>query len=184
MFVDIDLPPKQPPNPLALLGALFGQKSKAAQEPAELALEEIRKTAARFSGCGIRVYRTFNGYRLMIANLRQLPDSPQAQELLQAFRTDPLYVRMCKNQQCFRARLTPKAWRCKIGKPPARFPFADPGSETEYRRWEKTYNEGTRNYCTCQLTEIIGPDTVDPALAPLVQIHDQLTKAESGLALA
>ena len=184
MFIDIDLPPKPPASPLALLGKLFGKKDTASQEPADTILAQIRETANENRDLGFRVYRTANGYRLMIANQQVLPDSPQAQLLLQQFHADPLYIRMCKNQQCFRARLTPKAWRSKIRMPPAKYPFADPVMEKSYRAWEKEYNDGTKKFSTCDLVEIIGPETVHPQVAGLVQLHDQLTKVSAQAPLA
>ncbi|MGI9470645.1 MAG: hypothetical protein ACR2NZ_03865, partial [Rubripirellula sp.] len=95
------------------------------------------------------------------------------------FDADPLYRRMCKNQECFRARLTPKAWRCQIEKPPTRFPFSTPGEESAYRRWEKTYLAGIADYGTCSYLETVGSRDVDSALEGLVALHDDLTKATS-----
>ncbi len=177
MFIDIDLPPQPPPSPWGLIAKWFGKREQVQADPAEAATAKIRTTASRFGDLGFRVYRTLNGFRVLVANQPMLPDSPRSQELLAAFDTDPLYVRMCKNQQCFRARLTPKAWRCKIPMPPSRYPFTKPGSEAEYRRWEQIYSDKTRSFSTCKLIDVIGPDVIDAGVAGLVEIHDQLTKA-------
>lgn len=177
MFIDIDLPPEKKPNPLSLFAALFGKKPAPFSRPEDVMLDEITATASQHAELGFRVYRTYNGFRLMVANRKLLPNSELSQQLLAQFKSDPLYVRMCKNQQCFRARLTPKAWRCKIKMPTERFPFSDAQSEASYRKWEQTYSDGTRNFSTCDLVKTIGPMDVHPDIEGLVAIHDQLTKS-------
>ena len=62
----------------------------------------------------LRLYRTPAGLRLIATH--QLFDALDEQvfNFFQAIGTDPLYVRMCINQRCFRARLTAKPWRIDI----------------------------------------------------------------------
>ena len=184
MFIDIDMPPKPKAkaNPLSLLSSLFGSKpvkSLDVAEPADILMDEIKTTASQHPDLGFRVYRTYNGFRLMVTNQKLLPDSDRSQQLLEQFKSDPLYVRMCKNQQCFRARLTPKAWRCNLKMPTERYPFANAHSESQYRKWEQTYSEGTRDYSTCNLLQTFGPNQIHPDIEGLVSIHDQLTKSAS-----
>jgi hypothetical protein len=38
-----------------------------------------------------------------------------ANMLMRFLRADPDYVRLCAVQECYRARLTPKPWRCGDG---------------------------------------------------------------------
>ena len=184
MFIDVDLPPPKPANPLSIFATLFGGKPAVPADPADELMEEIRGVAQQYADLGFRVYRTFNGFRIMVANRQISPESSLSQELLSRFRSDPLYVRMCKNQQCFRARLTPKAWRCKIGKPPVRYPFEGQGAESQYRRWEQSYIQGTERFSVCNLVEMLGSREVHAELQGLVAIHDQLTKSADELPLA
>jgi hypothetical protein len=184
MFIDIDLPPQRRPSLWGRIATWFGKQEGVPADPVATVAAKIRMTASRFTDLGFRIYRTLNGFRVLVANQPMLPDSPRSQQLLAEFDTDPLYVRMCKNQQCFRARLTPKAWRCQIPMPPSRFPFTDAASEAEYRDWEQTYSDKTRSFSTCKLVDVIGPDVIDERVAGLVEIHDQLTKANATQPLA
>ena len=184
MFIDIDFPPEPRSPKLGFFASLFGKPKAVEANPEETTLAKIRNTASQFPDFSFRVYRTFNGFRLMLANRKFSADSAPANELLSAFQSDPLYVRMCRNQQCFRARLTPKAWRCKIEGPPARFPFGDKGAESQYRKWESIYNQGVRNFATCKYIETIGPDGFDESHEHLISLHDQLSNTSSNDSLA
>ena len=184
MFIDIDFPPRARQRTRGFLSLLFGKSETPDINLEAETLTEIRATAARYSDYGFRVYRTFNGYRLMLANRRFSADSEQAIELLEAFHTDPLYVRMCRNQQCFRARLTPKTWRCNIESPPSRFPFQDDEAEKMYRKWESLYIQGVDRFSTCRYVESVGPHDIDVANENFITIHDLLSKANSSDPLA
>lgn len=176
MFIDVDFPPKQLNIPLpAFLMKLLGQSPPA--NPEELIGEKIRAAARNETGLGFRIYRTRNGFRVMVLNRPIQAESEESRRLLDAFDADPLYRRMCKNQACFRARLTPKAWRCQVSPPPTRFPFSDPTQERAYRKWEEAYHNATRGYATCKYIETIGADVPDPSLLGLIELHDQLSKA-------
>lgn len=185
MFIDVDIPPAPPNGVVRFLKGLFGSKQKAEQpDPAEDLLGQIREIASRHADSGIRIYRTHSGFRLMLTDEPVLADSPRAQALLREFQADPLYVRMCKHQQCFRARLTPKAWRCRVSNPPVPYPFADAHAEATFRAWEKQYSAGVQPFSTCQLLDRIGPDAVHPSFAELVELHDRLCKVTASDPLA
>ena len=178
MFIDVDLPPKPTEIPLPAFLRKWLGKSPPVDRVAEN-LDRIRTAARNRSNLGFRVYRTRAGFRVMVASQAVRAESALAERLLDEFDADPLYRRMCKNQQCFRARLTPKAWRCRIEKPPTRFPYATPSAESAYRRWEKIYLQGIADYSTCDFLETIGIQRVDPNFAALVALHDKLTKSTS-----
>ncbi len=107
----------------------------------------------------------------------------QATALLDAFDADPLYRRLCKNQECFRARLTPKPFRCGSPNPPGRFPFTG-DQKSEYERWDASYRKQAENYSTCRYVETIGPIECRTDLQGLIELHDGLTKALSDKPLA
>ena len=163
---------------------MFGKKPTNVDEPTDGALERIRQTALNHSELGFRIYKTFNGYRVMVTNQMMGPDSEEAHRLLAEFKSDPLYVRMCKQQQCFRARLTPKPWRCNSRNPPARFPFASDTEEESYRRWESEYLSAVGGYKTCELVATVGPNAIHTSFEGLVATHDSLTKSDSVAPLA
>ena len=96
---------------------------------------------------------------------------------------DPLYIRLCGAQQCFRARLTPKPWRIGVpGRPPA-FPYL-PRDAASLTRWKAAYERQAAGYATCALLAEMGPRTVHPDLAPVIALHDRATRIDSGLPLA
>jgi hypothetical protein len=85
---------------------------------------------------------------------------------------DPLYVRLCQVQASFRARLTPKPWRLEMRPPGVRWPF-DEGHATErFRTWLGSYEAASKGRVACQFIEAIGSGAVDPAIAPVLALHD------------
>ena len=60
-------------------------------------------------------------------------------------RRNPLYRRLCRTQKWFRARLTPKPWRCGFENPPCRWPWPDGRAEARYKDWETRYKKACRD---------------------------------------
>src|SRR5258708_17287312 len=118
MCVTFERQSVQPGGSIAqiLLWGLFSLFSKPAAQPppppqpVDSVVDGIQKVAAR-NGLAVRVYKTAAGYRAMVVNAGFDPGSTRSEEVLKEFGADPLYVRLCKMQQSFRARLTPKPWR-------------------------------------------------------------------------
>ena len=119
----------------------------------------------------------------MVTNQRIRGGGNEAEAVLNEFGSDPLYTRLCRTQESFRARLTPKPWRCNFRKPPVKFPFEDAGTEAAFRGWEAEYSRRIAGYATCRLVTTFG-DGVDPAFAQLIEYHDRETKALADLPLA
>ena len=63
---------------------------------------------------GVRIYKTCAGYRGLVTHTTFDPTADASLELMRQFQCDPQYVALCKRQESFRARLTPKGWRCKL----------------------------------------------------------------------
>jgi hypothetical protein len=97
--------------------------------------------------------------------------------------SDPLYKRLCRVQECFRARLTPKFWRCGAPRPPSRFPWTSAAEESAMRAWEAEYHDCSQSYAVCELIDAIGNDRVHREAAAIVRLHDEMTCSE-GLPLA
>jgi hypothetical protein len=95
-----------------------------------------------------------------------------------------LYVRLCKAQECFRARLTPKPWRCNMAPPPWRYPWASADVEIQYRLWERRYEQTSRSYAVCKLVKQLGPQEVHPDVTAILTLHDQLTGIDADRPLA
>ena len=182
VFIDIDLPQESSGGGLiGGLKGLFGKETESADS-------RIRKKVAAVAGAHpeltVRLYRTFAGFRCALTNRRLAPGSPESTRLLEEFDADPLYVRLCQAQQSYRARLTPKYWRCGVRRPPNRFPWDTAADEREYREWEREYEAACAPYATCRFVEQSGAHAADAETSALIAMHDRLTKAEAGLELA
>lgn len=182
MFIDIDFPRQRQPQP-SLFGRLFG--GKTAPTPEEAAVQQVTAWAETHSSLGIRVYRTLAGLRCLITNRLFEPAQSEALNILQELNSDPLYIRLCKAQECFRARLTPKPWRCGAGHPPAPgFPWEDREQEAEYRAWEHEYQQIAHGYITCRLITQLGTSQVHPEVKLILNIHDRIACSTQNLELA
>jgi len=132
----------------------------------------------------VRVYRTAAGYRVLILNRRFKAGSPESESILAQFGSDPLYVKLCKIQDSFRARLTPKPWRCGLRMLKVGFPFTGPYDEERFQEWKAQYDKKCTPYATCKFLASHGGFDIEPAFKELVELHDQHTKASSSLPLA
>ncbi len=144
---------------------------------------EIQRVAEQ-NGVAARIYQTAAGYRVMISNAPIQPGSSQSESLLQQFHSDPLYVHLCRAQQSFRARLSPKPWRAGVPKPPVEFPFETAAEQTAFNQWLGKYEAASGRYATCRYVAQAGVGGIAPQFFDLIEYHDLETKANSGLPLA
>jgi hypothetical protein len=172
------------------IAALFGKQPAAppptpVQQPitASSGVAGIQRVAER-NNVALRIYQTAAGYRALILSARFDPVSAQSEALLRDFGCDPLYMRLCKMQESFRARLTPKPWRMGMSQPPVSFPFEGPDQEARFYQWVAKYTAASAGYATCRFVGAFGAGAVKAGFAPLIAYHDQETKASSGLPLA
>jgi hypothetical protein len=114
MFVDIDFPPVGTGEATRCFFArLLGRKRKSPEAEREAkARSDVEQFMAASPQWNARLYRTFAGLRVIVAHDIFDPKSGTTLHLLRQLGCDPLYVRLCEAQECFRARLTPKPWRC------------------------------------------------------------------------
>ena len=98
--------------PLAAFALRLYVRWRGGPEPA--ALYRIERFLAANPGWNLRTYRTPAGLRLVATHRTFDPADPEALEFFRAVAADPVYVRMCLNQGCFRARVTAKPWRIGI----------------------------------------------------------------------
>lgn len=183
MFVDIDLP--EPKKSGGFFQKLFGKTDPTPSTGAhDLAVSRIEDWTRNNSGWGWRVYRTRAGLRLLATHALVEADADATHSIFAALGTDPLYQRLCKTQKCFRARLTPKPWRCGVREKPERWPWMDSGREQKFQKWESHYKTMADRWATCLFVRQIGSSTVHPTIEPILKFHDEMTKAESKLELA
>ena len=177
MFVDIDTPQ------LGMLVRLKNwlTRNKPASPDASVTTQ-FRQWQKRNPHFTLRVYRTYAGFRLIIQNrCFELVDDA-ALKILAELKSDRLYRRLCQQQQCFRARLTPKPWRIGLLRPPEAFPFRNEQAAQEVENWFKQYEEASKAYSVCQYVETIGEGMQHPTLSSLIAQHDSFCCRDRPLA--
>jgi len=167
------------------LSRLFGKpEPPAASVTSETVLAQAEAWNQSHPDWGWRVYRTKAGLRLLATHALFDPESTSTEQVFDALGADPLYRRLCRTQKCFRARLTPKPWRCGFRNPPCRWPWPDAKAEARYKDWGYLYQKACRDYATCDLTATPGSQQIDPTVQLILKVHDETTLANSKLALA
>ncbi len=176
-FVDVDVPE---PTLGETLGRLFGRTPVS-----ETIRQQIRQGLAR-SGWGgtFRLYRTAGGYRVLATDREFRPGNADTAALMTAVGADPAYVNLCRVQQSFRARLTPKPWRCGVHRPPVGLLPGDIDNHQACERWVGEYDATCSRHATCRYLETIGTGRTAEWAAPLVAVHDTRTRADTMWPLA
>jgi hypothetical protein len=182
MFIDIDMKEQE------LAGSLSGQMGRLlggqAADPAAPYVARVESWARQHPELGLRVYRTYAGLRVLVTSQVFDPTRVESLEILRALGSDPLYVKLCQAQGCFRARLTPKPWRCGLRVPPSQYPFENAAAEARYRQWEQQYLQSSAPYAVCRLVKTLGPAETHPDLVPVVALHDEATRVPEQRPLA
>jgi hypothetical protein len=184
LFVDVDL--GEPPRRGGVLSRLLGsEKDVAAHEAArKAALERAEDWVQRNPGWGWRIYETRAGLRLAATHRAFLPEESACRDVFEALQADPLYRRLCAQQKCFRARLTPKPWRCDVRTLPARWPFTSERQSKVFQKWEERYLAAASRFATCRLITEMGSRAMAAELSDLIGVHDEATRCGSELPLA
>lgn len=180
MFVDVDLAQATPAASPSWLGRWFGKSGPAPADP----LAELRSKLAAASGSSFRVYRTAAGFRVLATERPFEPGGGDAEAIMQAVGADPAFVALCRAQRSFRARLTPKPWRCDAPRPPEAYPRESADAEARHAAWLAEYEAASAGRATCHFVEALGPGRVHDAVRPILAIHDEATRADSSLPLA
>ena len=131
-----------------------------------------------------RVYRTRAGLRALVTHDLFDPAADQTLALLREADCDPLYLRLCKAQQCFRARLTPKPWRCGHHDLGFRWPYETPEKQRRFDEWRQAYDACQSRYATCRFLGAMGGGRVHPEAQTIIDLHDKATRCGEALELA
>jgi hypothetical protein len=102
------------------------------------------------------------------------------------FDSDPAYVQLCELQACFRARVSGKPWRMKVRniRPrPGVWPV-HPDRRALRKEWVAEYEAAAVNFAACRFIEELGTGPVHPRCAEVRRIHDEMSRAQSGLPIA
>ncbi len=173
-FADIDFPKTKPAGFLNSLKELFSRKHR---EERLRALEESALNAvdrwAQSMKASLRVYRTCAGLRLLFTDKLYDPTAGATDDMLQSLGSDPLYRKLTRKQECFRARLSPKPWRIGCFAPPIGYPWLDSQTERRYRDWLKGYEAKSSGRAVCRLLKEYGSVSDEPAIRLVIARHDR-----------
>ena len=175
-FIDVDVPEGGGGG----LRALFGKRP----DPGAVVLERVREACARVRGASFRVYRTAAGFRVLATDLTLDPQSARTEELLSGFGADPFFTKLCKLQASFRARLTPKPWRCGCLSPSTSYPREEAAARRKHEAWLSEYEAAIESKATCSLVEAIGFGRISDEARPIVEEHDRVCRVGEKLPLA
>src|SRR5262245_6697810 len=175
LFVDVDVARPKPSSIWEAIKSLFfsAQRRELLAEAREQTREKLQHWARSNSGHSLRLYETAGGFRLLFTDRRYDPKESRTQSIFEGLGCDPLYRRLCEQQECFRARLTPKPFRCGCQKPPNRFPWIDSAAEEKFRAWERLYQERAAEFTVCRLLDSIGANSQDDEIGAIVELHDR-----------
>lgn len=158
----------------------FPQSVRAGKGPDRVARQRIDTFLSRHPSWNVRLYKTPAGFRLLATHRSFEPDDPEVQSFFSAVSADTLYVRMCANQRCFRARLTPKPWRMGITEPmrprPGVWPVAPEHLERR-KSWIQAYEARFPEYAACHFVDSLGSGEVHESIRPVIELHDRLCRA-------
>lgn len=150
-------------------------------------LKRIERFARRHPDWHLRAYETPAGYRLLAMHATFDPAGIESARAFRQLVVDPVYARMCRNQRCFRARVSPKPWRIGISerlKPRTGVWPIDPEKLPLREAWVRDYDQRSTGHAACRFVARFGSDRVHPAAEAVRRWHDELSRADSSLPLA
>ncbi|MDD1780341.1 hypothetical protein LRP49_03915 [Enterovibrio sp. ZSDZ35] len=168
VFGDIDIPPVKVKRGFL---SWFGKKA----EPKDTAYYLARIEAYQKSNPAVsfRVYKTHSGIRFILTNQSYSPSDTSLLDMFKALNVDPLYIQLCKRQQCFRARLSPKPWRIGLLRPASYYPFETLDDERASRDWVREYDATSKAYSVVEHIGSFGDAHVLEEVQKLIDIHDK-----------
>ena len=153
------------------------------QEPVLSPEQQVQQRLDRFAqqhpDWSLRVYRTRAGWRVLVTHQLFNPLSPEVQACFAALDADPVYALMCRNQRCFRARLTAKPWRIGVDRLrpcPGVWPIL-PDRLAARRAWVADYEQRASAYAACRYERSLGAEVIHPQVQPVLELHDRMTRA-------
>ncbi len=155
-------------------------------DPFDKARARIEQFAVDNPDWLLRLYRTPKGYRVLVMHRTFDADKEPAFEFLTKLGSDPLYMAMCRNQKCFRARVSPKPWRIGMEhiKPrPGVWPI-NPARMRDRQDWVRRYDEKSHRFASCRYEATLGSGRADRKCEAVRAVHDKHCKADQDLALA
>ena len=171
----------------SLVWPVFRMLQAAGGGAEQAARKRIAAYLARHPDWNLRLYKTPAGLRVAATHRLFQPSEPAVAEFFAALRTDPLYVAMCLNQQCFRARVTAKPWRIGIQshmRPrPGVWPVAAERLPVR-NAWIADYEAAAHSHAACRFLESVGNGVVHAQAHEVLDLHDTLSQARGSLPIA
>ena len=178
LFIDVDMfVPNELYNPIQ-------DRDERLRPLRQQVLSDLKSVLQNEDGYGFRIYRTAGGFRILATTHEFEPGALQAERLMNAVGSDRDFVELCRQQRNFRARLSPKPWRCRLRRPPNLFPRKTANAEQRFNHWLAGYATACTTRATCEYLGNVGPTNVHPRIGPIIEFHDSATNALSSLPLA
>ena len=158
-----------------------------APDPEQVARVRVESFVAAHPDWRVRLYRTPAGLRMLAMHRVFDPAEAAVAQCFAALGADPIYVRMCLNQHCFRARVSPKPWRIGIGEHMRPRPGVWPVKfehMARRQRWISAYEQVAAGYAACRFVAELGSGAVDAQARAVQALHDELCRVQSELPLA
>ncbi len=189
LFVDIDCTDSPSGSRGFWSSLFFGIGASAKQATMEKSVSEhiakIDAWVAIRPAHSLRVYRTAAGLRLIFTDRLYEPQSTSVSAIFSELGADPLYAKLTRAQECFRARLTPKPWR--VGYSPlnqvATYPWESRDHEEGVKRWVDGYVGKNSAYKVCHFVKSFGA-APSGIIAHIVDTHDRMTRPDDPLPMA
>jgi hypothetical protein len=167
--------------------ALFQLVQSANGGQENVARKQISQFLSANPSWNFRLYRTPAGMRVLATHRTFTPDDPEIAKCFATLGADPVYVAMCMNQKCFRARLSAKPWRIGIQQHlrprPGVWPVAV-GKLPMRNKWIADYDEKAKFYSACKFVESVGSGIVHQDIESAIDIHDEMSGANGDLPIA
>jgi len=185
MFVDVDTG-QTGINPNT--GLPLASEQVVSEDEAFAALTDL---VAMRSDLAFRVYATAAGLRYLCTNRLFNPDSSESEEILKSLKSDKRYILLCRKQKCYRARLTPKPWRCR-----KEIPLTPEERQTASRGFfAKLFGGAARrtkvlskpeDFAVCRYLETVGTPApaMLPEIAEIMRVHDEQCGIATAMPLA
>lgn len=172
----------------SLLARWLRQKTAHTERQEQRVRDHVNTFVRQHPDWNVRLYRTPGGLRLLATHRTFTPNDAAVQAFFRAVGADPLYVRMCQNQQCFRARLTAKPWRIglqiRMHPRPGVWPVA-PDRLPQRTQWIAEYEQAAKAYAACRYWDSCGSGIIADSVKPVLAMHDRECRAnDTALTLA
>ncbi|MGC4071207.1 MAG: hypothetical protein QM760_01540 [Nibricoccus sp.] len=172
---------------IAMIGVTNFVRDRKRPKLEQSSRARVETVLRQFPDWRIALYRTPAGFRLLALHRLFKADEPAALAFFDALKADDAYVYMCRHQQCFRARVSPKPWRIGIPhhiKPrPGVWPI-NPERLPDRQQWIAAYNRASETFASCRYLDTFGTGTTNAKAATVKKLHDDLSRATTSFPIA